>query len=181
MRSTLITVAALMLLPLSVASAQTVQARSGDRVRVTAKPYGLENRIGRVESARNDSLFLQVAPNETLGIPVAGINQLDVSTGRSRHVLRSAGIGALVGAATGAFIGLADGDDPKESFLAFTAGEKAAMGGIVLGGAGLVIGTLIGALNVSEHWTSVPLGDTRATPNLQLGVRGARLGVAVAF
>lgn len=45
------------------------------------------------------------------------------------------GLGLLSGVVTGAVIGFADGDD-ESGFFAFTAEEKALLGGILLGGAG---------------------------------------------
>jgi len=180
MRSTILAVAAFTLIPLGAVAAQAVQLQSGDRIRITATPYALKNRTARVLSVRNDSLLLQVAPAETLTVALAGVTQLDVSTGRRRHTLRGVGIGALAGVASGALIGFASGDDPP-GWFAMTASEKAALGGATLGVAGLVVGAVVGALKVSDRWTSVPLGAGQATPSLQLGRGGARLGMAVSF
>lgn len=180
MRSTIPAVAAFMLIPVGAVAAQAVQIQSGARVRVTATPYALEKRTARVLSVRNDSLLLQVAPAETLAVALAGVTQLDVSTGRRRHTLQGAGIGALAGVASGVLIGFSDGDDPP-GFLSMTASEKAAFGGATLGVAGLAIGAVVGALKVSDRWTSVPLGVAQATPSLQVGRGGPRLGVAVSF
>ena len=183
MRSTMLAVAAFTLIPVGAMAAQAVQAvqlESGTRIRITATPYALKNRTARVLSVRNDSLLLQVAPADTLAVALAGVTQLDVSTGRRRHTLQGAGIGALAGVASGALLGFADGDDPP-GFLSMTASEKAALGGATLGVAGLVIGTVVGALKVSDRWTSVPIGAAPVTPSLQVGRSGARLGVAMSF
>jgi len=59
-------------------------------------------------------------------------------------VLKGMGMGLLIGAGTGAVIGLASGDD-QSGFFRFSAGEKALMGGIFFGGAGLLVGTVAGA------------------------------------
>jgi len=180
MRSTMLAVASFVLIPLGAVAAQGVQLQSGDRIRITAPPSALKNRIARVLSVRNDSLLLQVAPAETLTVALAGVTQLDVSTGRRRHTLWGAGIGALGGVASGALIGFASGDDPP-GFLAMTASEKAAFAGASLGVAGLAIGAVVGALKVSDRWTSVPLGVGQAIPSLQVGRGGARLGMAISF
>jgi hypothetical protein len=133
-----------------------------------------------VLSVRNDTLFLQVVPAETLAVALAGVTRLEVSTARSRHTGQGAAIGALIGFASGGLMGLASGDDPP-GFLAFTAGEKALILGVGLAVPGLVIGALVGFQNVSDRWTSVPLGAVKVTPALQVGRGGARLGASVSF
>ena len=63
----------------------------------------------------------------------------------------------------------------------FSAGDKAVIYGAGLAVPGLVIGAVVGALQVSDRWTSVPLGSAEATPRLQMGRGGARLAVVVSF
>jgi small nuclear ribonucleoprotein (snRNP)-like protein len=53
-------------------------------------------------------------------------------------------IGALFGGSIGVAAGLNSGDDPQNQLFAFTAGEKAVIGGMALGFIGGVIGLLIG-------------------------------------
>jgi hypothetical protein len=71
-----------------------------------------------------------------------------------RGALEGLGIGSLIGLVGGAVIGFADGDDEcdpnQECFLAFTAGEKAAITGVVFGGFGALIGLVAGALRGSR-------------------------------
>jgi hypothetical protein len=68
----------------------------------------------------------------------------------ARGAWEGLGLGLLAGITTGAMIGLASGDDhcPPDGFcfFQFSAGDKAILGGIVLGGAGLVVGGLLGAV-----------------------------------
>lgn len=63
------------------------------------------------------------------------------------NFLKGMGLGLLIGAGSGMMIGLASGDDePGDSgFFHFTAGAKALIGGIYLGGTGLVVGGIAGA------------------------------------
>ena len=61
MRSAFLAVAAAMLIPLRAASSQAIQPKRGDRIRITAAPNALDNRIARVLSVRSDSLFLHVS------------------------------------------------------------------------------------------------------------------------
>jgi hypothetical protein len=73
-----------------------------------------------------------------------------------RGLLEGFGVGLLGGAAVGIALGLASGDDTcaPESFclFQFTAGEKAALGGIVLGTVGLALGGVIGAIAGSRDF-----------------------------
>ena len=179
MRSAFLTVAAFVLIPLWTVSSQAVQPKSGDRIRITAAPNALDNRIARVLSVRHDSLFLHVAPAETLAVARVDVARIEVSAGRGRHTLQGAGIGALIGAASGALMGYASGDD--RGWCCFTAGEKAALTAVGLGGLAAGIGAVVGAQYVSERWTSVPLGSAEASPPLLVRPGGTRLGMSVAF
>ena len=191
MRSVFLAVVAFMLIPLGAVSSQAVQPGSGDRIRITAPPNALDKRTSarssseayypgaRLLSVGSDSLFLLVAPAETLAVALAGVSRLDVSAGRRSYALRGASIGALIGITSGAVSGYASGDD--RGWCCFTAGGKAAIYGAGLGVTGLVIGSVVGALTVRDRWTSVPLGAAAATPSLQMGRGGARLAVTVSY
>ena len=104
----------------------------------------------------------------------------DVSHGRG--ALEGIGIGGGIGILIGAGAGLASGDDEcgDEShgcFLEFSAGEKAVIFGILLGGVGGVIGLVVGAAKGSttiyEHssGTSVRVG----------GPAGSTAGITMTF
>ena len=73
---------------------------------------------------------------------------------RGRGLAEGLALGGLGGAALGIVLGLADGDDkcPPDNFclIQFSAGAKAAIGGIALGGIGLVLGGLLGVA-VGSH------------------------------
>jgi len=194
MRSVFLAVAAFTLVPLGAVSPQAAPSRSGDRIRITAVPNAPSNvasarrssvayyPAARVLRVGSDSLFLLVAPAETLAVARAGVARLEVRTGRRSYAKRGAGIGTLVGVASGVVVGFASGDDERGWCCLFlTAEEKAAVYGVGLGLSGLVIGSVIGAFTVSDRWTSVPLGAVAATPRLQMGRSGARLSVAVPF
>jgi len=68
------------------------------------------------------------------------------------QVGRSVLTGLLIGGAAGALIGFASGDDSKDEFLAFTAGEKALGLGIFGGGLGALTGLIVG---LAAHKTFV--------------------------
>ncbi len=72
------------------------------------------------------------------------------------YILRGAGIGLLAGIASGGSIGLASGNDPP-GFLSMTAGDKAAIGGVLLGGVGLIVGTIAGIASSTNDAKVGPL------------------------
>ena len=167
-------------IPLGAASSQAVQPKTGDRIRLTARLNALDHRTARVLNVRSDTLFLQIAPAETLAVALAGVSRLEVSTGRRRYTRRGLVVGTLIGVTSGAFMGYTSGDD-KGWIFALTAEEKAVLYGAGLGVTGLVIGAVVGAFQVSDRWTSVPLGSAKPTPRLQMRRGEARLAVAVSF
>jgi len=77
---------------------------------------------------------------------IRGVTTVD----HARGAWEGLGLGLLAGIGSGIVIGLASGDDhcPPGGFclFQFSAGDKAILGGIVLGGAGLVLGALLGAV-----------------------------------
>ena len=84
-------------IPLGAASSQAVQPKTGDRIRLTARLNALDHRTARVLNVRSDTLFLQIAPAETLAVALAGVSRLEVSTGRRRYTRRGLVVGTLIG------------------------------------------------------------------------------------
>ncbi|MGE0399400.1 MAG: hypothetical protein AB7T06_21990 [Kofleriaceae bacterium] len=104
------------------------------------------------------------------------------------RTLRGAGEGFLTGAGIGAglgvLVGLADGDDPPcddsgHSWCLFnmTAGEKAILGGILLGGLGSIVGLAIGAVHGSDTVYTTQSGIA-ITP---VGPSGSVAGATLTF
>ena len=114
--------------------------------------------------------LFQASGNAAAGALGAGLGAL---LGRSPRARMEAGTGLLMGAFSGAFIGLASGDDPP-GFLSFTAVEKAALGAFVLGGLGGVIGLIAGTVSPGDTWEQVPLVRLRVGFAPQ---RDGRLGI----
>ncbi len=168
---------------IGVLHAQVPRARvvTGDRVRIVATSV---EGVFEVSSLRGDTLDLigttvtgATATNATrLALPWSQVCRLEVRRPRSSSagLLRGAGIGLLAGAGTGAVLGFAAGDDPPGTFLAFTRGEKAAAGGLVLGTIGLLAGGVIGTLAPGVRWERVDLAER---VGLSVG-RGGTLALA---
>ena len=170
-------VVALMLAPLGAASSQTVQPKRGDRIRITSAPNSLDNQLARVLRVRRDTLFLQVVPAETLVVALAGVTRLEVNT--ASYTGRGVAIGALVGLYVGALKGFTGGDEKEPDNGWFNKEQKGLFQTVGTTVAGMVVGAVVGSS--IDRWTSLPLGEAKATPSLQVGRRGARFGVAVSF
>ncbi len=130
----------------------------------------LSSQGAAIGAAIGGGFLLYASRNAAAGALGAGLGAL---LGGSRRARMEAGIGLLAGAFSGAFIGLASGDDPP-GFFSFTAVEKAALGAFVLGGLGGVIGLIAGTVSPGEAWEQVPL------VRLRLGFapqRDGRLGI----
>lgn len=98
-----------------------------------------------LQMAMDSTFWLDKATGRKQSIATSEIGKVVIKK-RGRGALEGLGIGILTGAVTGALIGFASGDDdPKTVFLPLTAEEKALGGGIVLGGAGGLLGLPIGA------------------------------------
>jgi hypothetical protein len=182
MRPALLLALAWLAAPCIGATAQTPTLPPGARVRVTAPAYGSARQVGTVLALRGDTLVLQTAANpDTLLLPWSGVTGLEVSRGRRRQVREGIGFGFLAGAAFGMLIGLADGDDPPDSFIAFSAGEKALFAGAVLGGIGAVVGGVLGAASPTDRWERVPLRSVEARVGAAPGGHGLALSLSARF
>lgn len=124
-----------------------------------------------------DTLVVQrdsTAP--TLRVALADLQRAEVSLGR-RSAFGGFGRGFLIGAGAGAALGvasgLASGDDDQAGWFAMSAGEKAVAGGVLLGGAGGLVGGIIGLAARGERW------EHAALPGARVSVVPAGRGVAV--
>jgi hypothetical protein len=150
----------LVLLLITAESAAAQPVRSGDQVRL--RGAGVQGQF-TVEGTTSDMLMVRDTAGVQSSIPLESLQKLKVLRGRrsgGRGFLRGAGFGLGVGAVTGGIIGFASGSDAP-GILSFTASEKAAMMGIVLGGGGVVVGGLVGALAPGDDWERIQLGPSR--------------------
>ena len=155
-----------------VAGQEVPHVSLGDRVRLSAPAIAAGPIVGTVISRGEDTLTLAVVGRETpLGVPLGGVQSLDISHGQHSHALAGLGIGVGFGLILGAI----DGANSQDSYLCSDSGTCAALGAVSWG----LTGLLIGALVRSERWERVPL--SRISVRSATGDRGIALGVAVSF
>lgn len=158
---------------------------AGSRVRITSTRLRLKAAVGTVQEDEGDALLVQFHnPRLLVRLEPGDITQMDVSVERHRRTLKGLGSGALVGAGGGALLGLASGDDPPDTFIAFSATEKAAMFGVFFGALGAVVGLVTGATTWSDVWepaavTSPPATNLSLAPFTSERGTGARIGVSL--
>jgi hypothetical protein len=153
-----------------------VTVRPGDEIRVR-RWHGPDTR-GTLDRAGGDSLVLHVG-DSAVAIPRSDVRRVQRYEGLERKTAQGFGYGLLIGAGTGAFIGLASGSDPPGNEFSFTAQEKAVILGIVGGLSGSFIGGIAGTFRVGEHWRGA---DARpATLTFLPGRNGTSVGVRLTF
>ena len=92
---------------------------------------------------------LMTLPLEYSSIPLSNIDEMKAR--RKGRVGRGVFLGALTGFAIGGLIGAVDGDDPPDTFMALTAGEKALMLGVPLAAIGAGVGGWLGSFKLTIH------------------------------
>lgn len=112
---------------------ETVVAKPGSRIRVTAPECGPTTRQMTIHAVMGDSLFLREESDEFI-CPSSAVERLEVYWGR-RSWGKGATVGALVGGAVGCVVGGLVGD--KDHYPTFDPRTAAA---------GLGIGATIGAV-----------------------------------
>jgi hypothetical protein len=151
------------------------QLATGSRVRV--KVAG-EKRpvVGSLLAIDERTLTLGIDERDPRIVPRARIEDLAVSAGR-RSRGRGALYGAAIGAAAGALILLATGEDSDGDMIQLGSGVSAAAGVIV----GAPVGALIGlAVPPGERWEKVPMDRVQVSVHPLPG-RGVGVSVAVGF
>lgn len=164
----------------------------GQSVRVTSRQQEVTAEVGQVLSATSDTIVIQlrgvrtvnyrqVFRTDTLVLPLATIDRLEVS----RHTGHRTGRGALIGLGVGATAGFVFGAASykpcaPESFCWEPASAAAAgmEGAAILGLIGAGVGALIGSTIRADQWEAVALrtASVRVLPRHDVG-----LGVTIAF
>jgi hypothetical protein len=158
----------------------------GSRVRVTSSAEGLKRAVGGVAHLTRDSVTVRFPGGSVHDVALNGDATLEISVRRRHPVLESTGVGLLAGAGIGALIGLASGDDtcPSGSWciLQFSAGEKAEMGAVAFGVLGGVAGLAMGWIVSKDVWEKVVparRGGPTIAPTFDGQGTGFRLSVPV--
>lgn len=151
------------------------ELRVGSRIRI-ATAGAPAWRAGTIAALTPDTLRLRGDDGRS-EVPVAlgTITALELSTGQHTRVLKSAGIGAAVGAGAGVLVSLFVHDDPDDAFQ-YTTSEKAMVFGAVFGVIGLVSGAIGGVAYPRDDWApvAIPLRTSRSSP-----WSGTMLGIGV--
>jgi hypothetical protein len=176
-------VLATLLVPLARLKAQAAPVlEPGVRVRVSTAPQASKPAwiVGTVITVTGDRLAIR--PQDDSGGPIDiarnTVTRLELSRGRHSKALTGLGVGFLAGAGVGAIFGsvVLGGRDIAPS-------DAKLIGAGLVGGAGALIGLVVGASSQSERWQSVPvtvgvLGgaagsrySTRISVNLRFRVR----------
>jgi hypothetical protein len=148
-RAMISTSAACLLLAPAVVGAQPLEA--GNRVRITSDWYRLDRAIGYVQGAPRDSVLVAFeGESSRRALALERIGSIEVSQGYHRRTLRGLAVGSLVGAALGLVVGIGEADDPGGWV---TGGESVVLGVGLFGGAGAILGLVVGTAVRTESWS----------------------------
>jgi hypothetical protein len=134
---------------------------AGTHVRIESPVLGGGLQKGNVAAATADTLVFQPIAREAFPISIATPNivRLEVVTGQHTQKAKGAMVGLLIGVAAGAVLGAATYQKPDcTGFCVYPDSRSfdAFVGGVLLGGVGAVVGTLVGA-HPTETWTPVAI------------------------
>ncbi len=160
----------------------------GSLVRVTLPPdsTGKSQRVeGTLLASSLDSLHVAWRTGDASTLSIADVPRLEVSLGRHRPVLRSIGMGTVIGAGSLALLTAMSHDDSCPSsgcgWFYVSRGEAATFAGILGAVGGAVVGGIVGAVRTTERWHTVSRGRApgriAVTPQLG-GSNGVRVRVA---
>jgi hypothetical protein len=176
-RRVIVAAAAVSCVAFNVAIAQrAADVEKGVHVRIT-ELHGKRFSGSLVSSTSDSVTVITDGAGMVRSMPSPEIGSFEVSTGRHRGqgALIKGAIGLGIGLASGALLAAASFSEPKAKqctsdpsdifglgcalsnacFAICTRGEAAAAGGILGGASGLVIGTIVGAVQGRESWTVV--------------------------
>jgi len=170
--------AALVVLPVFGLAAQaTLYANVGHRVRLKTDSAS-QWLVGTLVAADEDSLRLHVGENAPwVSVARSRVSQFEVRYEGHSNAGRGALIGLGVGGIGGGLLAWADGSTCRSpSWCIFSPGQAALTGALLLGGAGAVLGAVLGSVKHGGGWEAVSLGRRVA-----LAPRGAGLMLSLTF
>ena len=146
---------------------EAISVDRGDRVRVVSSDRGDRPYTATVEAVRPDTLILRRARpggKESVGLPVASIERLEVSVGTTSNAGKGALTGGIVGGVLGLVLGIAAWAGSDDGDFLQVGPEAVPVSVAFFGGGGAILGTFIGALSHSDQWAPVPLESLRLGP-----------------
>ena len=178
MRRATLLIAVLVLTPLTTVTAQEAAAAPGTRIRVSAQGLAAPRLVGTVVALHADTLlFAPQSGRGLIAVPRESIERLEVSRSRSSvgpAILKYAGIGLFMGAATGALAGplvmssgctalKKDVGNQSKCLADLVDGETRLKAALLFGIAGTAVGALVGAIVGRERWERVVPGGVRVS------------------
>jgi len=168
----------LVALPMPIAAQEPLPLQKGQHVRLSAPFAGLNRAEATVQGVRGSWLIVRpywvslpawrhaglLADSLGVAVPIDSLSRLEVSVATRRHTLIGAGVGGVLLGTVGAL--------SASHCVGIPCFSPA-----LIGGAGLVLGGLVGGLIgheiLSDHWSLVALGSrpigARARPAGRLG------------
>jgi hypothetical protein len=161
---------------LSIAVAQT----PGSRVRVTIDSLEREPIVGTLVSLTDDSIALRVdlllrdttLPYYTTSFSRSKVRRLEMKTGQHGHALVGLSAGFVVGAVGGGVIASATYSSCRTQrqvncFMSPSRDQQTILGVLAGGALGMVVGTIFGALSITEEWSLAPGYHGGGTPRFE--------------
>ena len=133
-------------------SQKAPQLIPGIKVRITAPSVAEGRLVGAVVTLSADTLVMKPKTGNLLVIPLTSVTEFEMRHGRKRFVGKGSAIGFLGGAVVGWF--LPSGNLEEDEY------GGGPIGAAILGGAGLVIGAIVGGIGY-EQWEEMPLDRIR--------------------
>lgn len=150
---------------------------SGARVRLSTDSGTI---VGSLVRADSGGFWVSADPSrEQVFVSRQSVKRLEVGLGTRSHAGQGALAGFFIGAGVGVIAGVAEGSDPPNAFIGFSAGDKAAILGLTLGGVGAALGALVGAGATEDDWHEYRPSDVHVT--LRSYPRGVGLGMSISF
>lgn len=123
----------------------------GDRIRIDRSSEPGHRLTGAVVRSDADSIGIATTEGEVVTIPGSSLGRYQVSRGMRSGFGRGLGVGALAGAVGGSLVGMgvANGDDFCNAACGLVGGA------LLFGGAGAIVGGIVGASSHYEKWETV--------------------------
>lgn len=128
---------------------------AGSRIRIQAPVLGDKRQTATVVAATSDSLSFRSRATD-MSVATSQITTLEIAQGTRTQVGKGALMGFLIGAFSGAAIGVATYDPCEACFIDFDRSGTALLSGILGAGVGTVVGALAGLRRV-DNWVPVRL------------------------